>query len=134
MTDEPNENQEIPEDQYEPEPTPDPLHWTTRLIIVVCLVVVFAIAYMSAQKAGVFGDREVPEPYRAQLIALRNQNNDLRAQCVELTKKLGELQTQQNYNLNQMNLIGDKALQHEELSPEEYKLNVDTLKILKRSK
>lgn len=67
--------------------------------------------------------RPVPEPYRAQLVALRNSNDELAKKCVDLQKEQAELRAQQTWNEQRMNIIVAQAADSVGISLNEYQVS-----------
>lgn len=69
----------------------------------------------------------IPQPYRAQIVALRTSNVELDKQRADLQKREAELCAQQAWNNQQMNIIAAQAADSAGLSLDDYVANVAKL-------
>lgn len=99
-----------------------------RFFLVAALVASLALA-----ACGQLNSNEVPEPYKTKIIQLRTDSMAMQRKCADLQKEISEMEAQQRWDTEQMNVASGEALNAIGRDVRDWQVNVSTLKIESRS-
>jgi peptidoglycan hydrolase CwlO-like protein len=88
--------------------------------------VIISASLVACEEANV---RDVPDPYRDQIVKLRSDSIALTRQCADLQKQMSEMQAKMTWDQAQMNAVSIEALNSLGYSAAEWTVNIDRLKI-----
>ena len=74
--------------------------------------------------------REIPDPYKARIIALRADNVAMHHKCTELTRQIADMKAQADWDTQEMDTVAHEALNSLGYSPTEYRVDIDKMKVL----
>jgi hypothetical protein len=102
-----------------------------RFLFVAACVAGLALSLYASLTEG--NSKEVPEPYKGRIIQLRADSIAMQHKCADLQKEIAEMQAQQNWDAQQMNVASGEALNAIGRDARDWQVNVSTLKIESRS-
>lgn len=100
-------------------------------LVAVLMLVAVGVVVVACNPAS---QSEIPSPYKAQILGLRKQTQDLVRQCQDLEKKQHDLQSQMQWNRERMESIAGEALTANGMSARDYSVNLDAMKFERKSK
>jgi hypothetical protein len=73
--------------------------------------------------------RDIPDPYRDQIVKLRSDRIALDRQCADLQKQMAEIQAKMRWDEAQMGAVSTEALNSLGYSAVDWTVNIDRMKI-----